>query len=110
MSNVIIRFDNLGGRNDGTAAISSGTPVKAFGATVGNSHRQAVNVKNHSASDGIRVYMTQSDTAPTISATSHDVRIPPSDSRTISAGGGIRLWLISESSANTCAFTALELL
>lgn len=109
MSNVIIRFDNLGSRSDGTAAVSGGTPVKAFGTAVGNSHRQAVNVKNHSAADGIRVYMTQTDAAPTISATSYDVRIPPSDNRTISAGGGVRVWLISESSSNTCAFTALEL-
>jgi hypothetical protein len=110
VSNVILRFDNLGSRNDGTAAVSGGTPIRALGSTTGNPHRQAINIRNHSSTDGIRVYLTQSDTAPTISSTSNDVRIPPNDSRTISAAGGIRCWLLSDSASNTCAFTALELL
>ena len=110
MSNVILRFDNLGTRNDGTAAVSGGTPVRALGSTTGNPHRQAVNIKNHSTTDGIRVYLSQSDTAPTISASAFDVRVPANENRTISCGGGIRAWLISESASNTCAFSALELL
>lgn len=110
MSNVISRFDNLGARADSTAAVSGGTPVRALGAQVGNPHRQGINLRNHSATDGIRVYLSHSDTAPTMTATSFDLRIPPNESRTISAGGAIRCWLISESASNTCAFTALELL
>lgn len=104
------RFDNIGARNDGTAAISGGAAVTAVVAPQ-NANRQAVLICNHSLTDPIWFKLTGSGvtTPPTISASSKDGIIPLNDFLPISAGPGVKIWLISSHAGNTAAFTAVEL-
>ena len=104
---MIQRFDNVANRNDGTAAISGGTAVTAITATTKG--RQAIQICNHSLYDIWLMFTERSASAPTISSTSKDGVIPAGTDKTIGAGDGVAVWLISADASNTAAFTAVEL-
>lgn len=109
MATTDFRFDDIGVDVDFSAPTSGSTPVKVLGANSPTKGRKGVNVSNNS-SYGMRVKVSTSDTAPTISSTSKHVRIPPNDNRVITGGGTIRIWVLSEDASNAAAGTATELL
>jgi hypothetical protein len=106
---IVQRADSVGQSSDGTAPISGGTPVLSLGALTPSRVRSGLQIKNHSSSYALRVFLSQSETPPTITSTSHHLTIDAGKDRFLAIGGAVRVWLVSADAANTVAFTALEL-
>jgi len=111
--NVVYRAGSVGSRAQTTAVAAGSTPNEAFSTTTVTAGRQGVNIKNHSTSTSLRVYLTSSSVtsvnSSVITSTNYDFRIPPSDSRYFAFGEGISLWLTSDDSG-TVSYSAVEIL
>lgn len=104
-------IDNLGTRENST--VTGATVKRAFGSSgaSGNSaHRRGVQITNHDATYALFVkFVAANASLPSMSATDHDVKVPPGDTEQIPAGSGIDICLLNASGGSTAtAYSALE--
>lgn len=110
VSQILQKIDNLGRREAATLATATTQRVFASLGASAPALRQGVSLNNCDASADLFVTFTAAGaSAPTVSATDHDLSIPPKTSRQLLFGPSIDVWVRS-SSAGSVNYTAVELL
>lgn len=106
---VISRVDNLGTRVKGTANASGGSLINAFSTSATTNDRQGVNISNHSTTDTLAIWVSQSSTAPDPSTVSPSHYLSPLSDRPLAYGGRCYVYVRSAGS-NTVVYQITEML